>query len=260
MIVGLCCIVKNENKYLKEYVEYYLNLGFDKIIIGDNNDILGEQVKDVVKESEKVTIINVRGQKKIQCRFYEDCYRKFKDVCDWMAFFDADEFLELNNHNNIKDFLSDNIFLAFNCIRVNWRNVGDNGLIGYENNFDRSIVKRFKNKTSEWHLNENMTKAIVRCKSVDEIKFLDPHIPLLKATCNSVGEEINGNLSFCKPNYNGAILNHYRKTILEFIETKLNRGWADENTSVINFKEHFLKYNKLTKEKTDIINKYNNHE
>ena len=116
MIVGLCCIVKNENKYLKEYVEYYLNLGFDKIIIGDNNDILGEQVKDVVKESEKVTIINVRGQKKIQCRFYEDCYKKFKDVCDWMAFFDADEFLELNNHNNIKDFLSDNIFLAFNYL------------------------------------------------------------------------------------------------------------------------------------------------
>ena len=29
---------KNEDKYLIEFVEHYLNLGFDKIIIADNND------------------------------------------------------------------------------------------------------------------------------------------------------------------------------------------------------------------------------
>ena len=29
---------KNEDKYLVEFVEHYLKLGFDKVIIADNND------------------------------------------------------------------------------------------------------------------------------------------------------------------------------------------------------------------------------
>jgi hypothetical protein len=33
----LCSVGKNENLYTKEFVEYYLSLGFDKIIIFDNN-------------------------------------------------------------------------------------------------------------------------------------------------------------------------------------------------------------------------------
>ena len=39
--VYLCCIGKNENRYAREFVEWYKNLGFSKIIIYDNNDTDG---------------------------------------------------------------------------------------------------------------------------------------------------------------------------------------------------------------------------
>ena len=34
----ICAIAKFEYNYIYEWVEYHLNLGFDKIVIYDNND------------------------------------------------------------------------------------------------------------------------------------------------------------------------------------------------------------------------------
>ena len=36
--ICICTIGKNENKYIKEYVEYYKKLGINKIYLYDNND------------------------------------------------------------------------------------------------------------------------------------------------------------------------------------------------------------------------------
>ena len=45
--IGLCCLAKQENKYIKEYVDYYLKLGFHKIIWFDNNNIDREIFKKI---------------------------------------------------------------------------------------------------------------------------------------------------------------------------------------------------------------------
>lgn len=46
--ICICSIGKNENLYAREFVEYYLNLGVDKLIIYDNNDINGENFESVL--------------------------------------------------------------------------------------------------------------------------------------------------------------------------------------------------------------------
>ena len=33
----LCCIGRKENQYIREYVEWYKNLGFTNIVLIDNN-------------------------------------------------------------------------------------------------------------------------------------------------------------------------------------------------------------------------------
>lgn len=40
--IGLCTLCKQENKYIREFVEHYKKLEVDKIFIYDNNDINGE--------------------------------------------------------------------------------------------------------------------------------------------------------------------------------------------------------------------------
>ena len=54
-------IGKNENKYTREYVEYYKKYGGDKIFIYDNNNIDGEKFDTVLYDYIKngyVEIIN----------------------------------------------------------------------------------------------------------------------------------------------------------------------------------------------------------
>ena len=45
--ICLCVIAKNENKYLREFVEYYKTIGYNKIFLYDNNDIFGEKFEEV---------------------------------------------------------------------------------------------------------------------------------------------------------------------------------------------------------------------
>ncbi len=40
-----------ENHYIREWIEYYLNLGVDKIFLYDNNDINGEKFEDEINIS-----------------------------------------------------------------------------------------------------------------------------------------------------------------------------------------------------------------
>ena len=77
--ICLCTVGKKENLYVKEFVNYYKQLGYSHIYIYDNNDVDGEKFEDVLQDeinSNFVTIINYRGIVGKMCRAYEDCYEK----------------------------------------------------------------------------------------------------------------------------------------------------------------------------------------
>ena len=81
--ICLCTIGKNENLYIKEYVEHYKKIGYNRIFLYDNNDIDDERFEDKIKmEIDKgfVKIINYRGYKgklkNPQLEAYKDCYER----------------------------------------------------------------------------------------------------------------------------------------------------------------------------------------
>ena len=95
MKTALCAIAKNENLYIREWVEYYMKLGFSNIILYDNNDINGECFEEVINdyiESGFVKIINFRGKFVCQLTAYNDCFLRFKKDFDWIAFLIAMNF------------------------------------------------------------------------------------------------------------------------------------------------------------------------
>ena len=102
--ICICTIGKQENKYIKEYIEYYKNYGIDKIFLYDNNNINGEYFDDIIIEyinQDFVEIKNWRGIKSPQMRIYYDCYNKNLDRFDWLIFNDIDEYLYLKNYNKL---------------------------------------------------------------------------------------------------------------------------------------------------------------
>ena len=141
--ICICTVGKNENRYIKEYIEYYKKYGIDKIFLYDNNNINGEKFQDVINEyiiQKFVEIKNWRGIQSPQMNIYHDCYNNYYDKYDWLIFNDIDEYIYINNYNDIKHFLNKPRFKKCDIIQLNWVLFTDNNTIYYKN---KSLLERF---------------------------------------------------------------------------------------------------------------------
>jgi len=233
--VALCCIAKNENLYIREFIEHYKSLNFNHIFIYDNNDELDERFEDVINdyiESGYVTIIDYRDQKKAQIKAYQECYETYKNEYDWIAFFDCDEFLVLNNYRTIQEYLDREVFNKISIIRVNFMIYSDSGNYQY---YDAPLKERFTipAKTPKTFYKNCEAKSIIRCIEKEMIWYKTPYeVP----NCPFIGWGEYGclnNGTFCFPynnflhiiNYDECYLIHYMyKSIDEYIN-KIKRGW-----------------------------------
>ena len=262
MKVALCCIGRLENRYAVEYVEYYKSLGFDKIFIYDNNHDGEEHFEDVLQpyiDDDFVTVINFRNKEAAQLSAYNDCYSKYGNEYDWIAFFDFDEFLTLVNDKNIKDYLSH--FNGFQGVKINWMIYTDNNLVTDDG---RGVLERFtepmdydKIVTYEFPEN-NHVKSIIKGGITNLTWNATPHAALNIIYCNSVGNNAD-NSPFEPYTFETAYIKHFStKTIDEFINGKYKKGLADRTNE--NYKKnidrigYFFKINKSTKEKKEYIN------
>ena len=62
MKVALCCIGRTENQYAIEFVEWYKNLGFDKIFVYDNKHKTLFMARSRTMMEHKAKIIAVSGK------------------------------------------------------------------------------------------------------------------------------------------------------------------------------------------------------
>ncbi len=196
--IALCTMGKWENHYIREWVEYYKNLGISKIFLYDNNDIDGERFEDEISDFIKnnfIEIINYRGKYSdkynLQSKAYVDCYiNRVKDY-DYLAIFDIDEFLYLNNYTHISDYLSQPKFKDFDCIRFPWLIMDDNDLVIVQNN-NYSLNKRFlRGKFSQ------LGKSIFKTgfKQINSTIVLNSHGPIGLKSCDPDGKICNNGLN-----------------------------------------------------------------
>ena len=86
MKFAVCAIIKNENLYLREWVEHYIKLGFDKIILYDNNEKNGELPQLVIQDYIDAGIVNIYNYRGIlantfqafQVNIYNTCIKDYK--------------------------------------------------------------------------------------------------------------------------------------------------------------------------------------
>lgn len=262
MKVAVCCIGRSENRYIREYVEHYKNIGVDKIFIYDNNYDGEEYFEDVINDYISqgiVDIINYRNRTICQLSAYQDCYDRYGKEYDWICFFDIDEFLMFNDNDmNIKKFLSNDCFKDFGMVHINWKCYGDNDLIVYDG---RTVLERFVTpiepldfKKSYSFPENNHVKSIIR-GGLNNIRWIgNPHTPnTTTKCCNNVGNVCNAVSPFNDFNHDIAWLNHYpTKTIQEYLEIKAKRGYPDGNKDYFkkaDVVKAFYSYNKKSSEK-----------
>ena len=242
--------------YAREFVKYYHLLGFNKIIIFDNNEIEGEKINDILEDYLKnnfVDIIDIRGLSSVQIGVYNYCYKKYNHYFYWIAFFDFDEYLFIKNNINIENYLYNLRFKKCESILFNWHIYNDNNLEEYDN---RSLIERFKTFNSRL----KRAKSIIR-GSLSNLLFTSVHICAMNINyfCDSVGERIfpesylDINLN---ENYLAYIKHFYTKTAEEFC-IKLKRGGGQnsrEKTIFLRITSFFI-FNNITLKKIKIIEK-----
>jgi disulfide oxidoreductase YuzD len=260
MKVALCCIGRLENQYAVEYVEYYKSIGFDKIFIYDNNHDGEEHFEDVLQsyiDDGFVTVIDYRNKEAAQLSAYNDCYSRYGKEYDWIAFFDFDEFLTLVKDKDIKSYLSH--FDDFQGVKINWMVYTDNNII---KNDGRKVLERFTtpmdyDKCVTYKFPENNhTKSIIRC-GIENLKWNQtPHTVSNIKYCNSIGDSCS-NSPFEPYNFELAYIKHFTtKTIEEWINNKIKRGYPDGNKDWFkknSITDKFFKYNGITDEKNEYI-------
>lgn len=267
MKVALMCCGRLENRYAVEFIEYYKQLGFDHIYIGDNNHDGEEYFEDVLQNyinENFVTILNYRNIECIQCNFYDEVYNKLSNKYDWIFMCDFDEYLTLTKDKNIKEYLSRDCFQKVNQILINWKIYTDNDLV-YDDG--RPCLERFTTQTyfndNQWDENR-VVKSIIRTNIKNIHLHNGPHLffnnILNKTTCNNVGILVKIDYEQ-NINYDLAYIKHFlTKTIDEWINNKCKRGVGDRNLETF-YKtysiERFFKYNKITKEKLNYLKKQN---
>lgn len=143
----ICTIIKNEHKYLQEWIEYHLNLGFTHIYLFE--DYGSKTHRYITDNYPNVTLSTfsdfgiLKEEKQLGCTRQLSLYNKFikdyTDKADWCAFIDCDEFISFSDGYNLQKITEE--FADVNGIYICWQMYGASGLIYEESN---KVQDRFK--------------------------------------------------------------------------------------------------------------------
>ena len=264
MRTAICCIAKCENNYLKEWVDYHLDLGFSHIYIWDNNNVDGERIEPLFEGEEMVTILDCRGEKAFQNKAYTVFYKQYGSQYDWIAFIDVDEFITFAEGSGLKTI--DGFLGRFDdgveIVHLNWMCFGDSGIVDLDDNY--SVLDRFVSpldfdKPVQYDFPENNhVKSIIRGGIDIGDTMITVHSPKGR---NYVIADASGNMcanEYFKPyDFSVAYIRHFvTKTIYEWL-LKITRGQATVHASSELYPiEKFFLYNERTAEKEKVIKDY----
>lgn len=152
--VAVCLIFKNEAKYLREWIEYYLLIGVDHFYL--YNNFSDDEYQIVLKpyiEQGIVTLIEWPYQY-AQVEAYTDCYKRFNRECHWLGYLDADEFVNIHQHDDLKTLLKS--YRKHASVLFQWRMFGTSGHL--EEDYSQLVTERY---VSAWPYLVNVGKSFI---------------------------------------------------------------------------------------------------
>jgi len=229
---SVAVILKNEARYLREYILFYKATGADRLYLYDNDstDNIMEVIDPFVKEG--FVVYQKWPGKIVQQAAYRNVIRKTRSRTKWLAIVDSDEFL-FSPLGNMKEQLK--AYEAYPGIGVNWRVYGPNGhdkrppgLI--MDNYTTTIAD--SDETVNRHI-----KSIVQPKKVfttfhTHYVIYKRHKYAVDETKNNIDNTnafyANAGKAFTAHNHGDVFrINHYFTKSLEDLRVKCARGYAD---------------------------------
>lgn len=146
--VSLCCIIKDEDEAIEEWVAFHLSVGVDFIIVVDNGP--SPSLADILapyRQSGVVELVTFTARGEQQQRAYERVIKKMAGKTRWLGFIDVDEFLFPVTADSLPEVLRD--FEDVAGVSVNWVSYGSNG---HEQRPDGFVIDNFTDRGELDHI------------------------------------------------------------------------------------------------------------
>lgn len=230
--IAATIIVKNEKMYMREWIEYHRIIGVEHFFIYDNEST--DNLKDLLKPYIKQGIVSytfVKGPKK-QMPCYEDSVARNRKRVKWMAFLDADEFINIHSNCSLLDFLKE--YEMFSGIGINWISFDSNNHeLMPQNGFILSNYTRCYLSPDDYVPNRHV-KSIVKPRHIR--CFNSPHVPEIKPSLCKKHYMVTENFEkitealTVKNSTKKIQINHYFSKSKEEYLKKIKRGRADNGS------------------------------
>lgn len=149
----ICAMIKDEQQYIEEWIEYHHKLGFNKFyLIEDWNSSLHKEILQKYDYVELHKLLDICNDEELsllnkgyfrQKIVYKIFHRLWSKDNDWMAFIDVDEFIEANR-DELLDMLNNH--KDVNSIELKWKIMKCDGHIAHPNNGNKySVLDTYKN-------------------------------------------------------------------------------------------------------------------
>jgi hypothetical protein len=218
--VMLCAIVKQEQLYIEEWLDYHRALGYDYAELYDNEDHPSQFMAGLHKKyGDFVNVTHFPGDGK-QRQAYKLCVKRNNNKNMWSSFIDVDEFVVLRNHSNIKEFLR-NVAPDGGSVVLNWSVFGCNGTV---QRTSKPVLVRFVQSSSKTSPQIKTTAYLPHVfDPIIHHIILHPGFP----TVTQHGVLVSSNTSRVYSNDRKvANINHYVTKTLEEFRLKRLRGRA----------------------------------
>lgn len=192
--IELCMITKsNRPQDIKNWVDWHLFIGFDKIIIIDNNSTYS--IKELLRSYDKVEVREIKENYWMASGFktFYDTYNSItterRGKTEHLCFLDDDEYIYIEDKRNIKEILIE----SQDVHSIYWKMISSPVLL--EDRKD-SLINTFHHVAplhTEWS-NNTFVKSIVNLEKCSVVGWTTPHIPdinLCKRGCTLNGKIIN---------------------------------------------------------------------
>jgi hypothetical protein len=221
--VSVCCIIKDENEYLNEWMTYHIKTGVEHFFIYDNDSKI--KVTDTLNQiglAKYATVINIAGSS-MQMKAYQQCLKKYKFLSRWIAFIDLDEFIvPKSTQGNLPVFLK--AYERFGGVVINWMMFGSGGR--KTKSADSQLSSFTLRADTDFETNRHV-KTIVQSRYARSVD--NPHFAVYASGFYAVNENferVDG--PFSDVSVNKIQINHYYCRSWEEYQHKIKRGRSDD--------------------------------
>ena len=263
-------IIKNEQEYLDEWIQYHLNLGINHIFIFEDIDseshknitnkysnVSLNSILSILNDEQKNEAYELKQTKKynVQNLYFKQGLNYIKEnyKFNWCFIIDIDEFITLeHNINTLDDILV--LYNNYDAFIMSWECYGANNHIEKPNYNESGVIEQYPNKMKGFLSNPPQfhTKTCYNMNTYTDSFYKDNHQP--SNDCNWCRTDFSPDRNI--KNYRNIYIRHYiTKSWEEYIDKKYNRGYFVGKSRTIDF--FFMINPELHYIKEKLINRLN---